>query len=120
LSAIWPNHTSDFFKNILFISRTDLTRPKGDPFPGLSTGQDEATRKLFLQEMSLHWPPSLHNDIVAFFLDLDLDPGILVRNVEYPEFLCIDHPLQGKHIGPVHAFEIVTLVEYFSHNFSLP
>ena len=64
-------------------------------------------------------PPPFHNGIVPFLLDLDLDLTVLVRYFKYPEFLCIDKPLQGLQVGPVHAFEIVTFIENFPHNSSL-
>ena len=65
-------------------------------------------------------PPPFHDGIVALFLDLDLYLRILVCYLEYPEFLRIDKPLQGHHIAPVHAFEIITLIENFTHGFTTP
>lgn len=68
----------------------------------------------------LYRPPPLHHSIVTLFLDLDLDLRILVGYFEYPEFLCIDKPLQGQHIAPVHTFEIITLIGNFTHIFTTP
>ena len=73
-----------------------------------------------LMERGLYRPPPLHDGILALFFDLHLDLGVLVCYFEYAEFLGIDKPLQGSHISPVHAFEIVTFIEYFPHFFSLP
>ena len=64
-------------------------------------------------------PPPFYNGIVPLFLDLDLDLPVFVRYLEYPEFLCINEPLQGLQVGPVHAFEIVAFIENFPHNSSL-
>ena len=74
-------------------------------------------KKEISEEWFLHRPPSLYNGVVALFLDLDFNFGILVCYFEYPGFFGIDQPLQGQHISPVHAFEIVTLIEDFTHFF---
>jgi hypothetical protein len=72
---------------------------------------------LALHRQRLYRPPPLYNGIVILFLDLDFNFGILVCYFEYPEFLGIDQSLQGKHVGPVHAFEIVTFIKHFPHDF---
>ena len=69
----------------------------------------------FNPDWYLYWPPPFHDDIIALFLDLDLDLRVLVCHFEYPEFLCIDQPLQGNHVGPVHAFEIIAFIDNFPH-----
>lgn len=66
----------------------------------------------------LYRSPPLHDGIITLLLDLDLDLRILVCYLEYPEFLCIDKPLQGHHIAPVHSLEIISLIRNFTHSFT--
>jgi hypothetical protein len=91
-------------------------KSKKDLFGTCQQGRHSNTKKNS-ENRFLYRPPPLHNGIVTLFLDLDFNFGILVRYFEYPEFLGIDQPLQGKHVGPVHAFEIVTFIKHFPHDF---